>query len=123
MKRLFGFLLMALLTAAASSARADSTTYYAKLTVALSSNSPTGAGTVYAATSKTATSGSASVVGNASSQESSASVTVYGFAKANTYYDFKGWSTSADGANPSGSSPYTYTVTSPGSSSRSTRAR
>ena len=119
MKHLFGLLLTALVATAASSTWADTgnTTYYAKLTVGISDNSPTGAGTVYAATSKTATSGSASATGSASSKTAPVDVTVYGFAKANDYYDFKGWSTSVDGANPSGSSPKTCTISSSDTSS------
>lgn len=94
-----------------SSAWANSTTYYAKLTVGTSDNSPIGAGTVYASTNEKATSGEASVVGSASSDGKSAEVTVYGFAKANTGYAFKGWSTNADGSGTlTTGTTYTYTV-------------
>ena len=113
MKHLFGLLLTALVATAASSTWASSTTYYAKLTVGISSNSPTGAGSVYAATSSSASSGETSATGSGSSTDGSASVTVYGFAKANAGYEFKGWSEAADGSGTlTTGTTYTYKVTS-----------
>ncbi len=113
MKNLLAYSFLLLSLFASTSARATSTTYYAKLTVGLSSNSPTGAGKVYASTSSNATSGETSAVGSNSSTGDSASVTVYGFAQANKGFEFKGWSTNTDGSGTlTAGTKYTYAVTS-----------
>ena len=92
--------------------------YYATLNVAVSTKSPSGAGSVYASTSSAATSGDASATGSANSTASSASVKVYGFAVPNTGFQFDGWSEKPDGSGTlTSETKYTYTVTSSSTSS------
>ena len=108
-----GLLAVLPMTSAWAGGGGSSTTYYASLKVAASSNSPTGAGSVYASTDSKATSGSTTATGSESSSGSSATVTVYGFAKASEGFQFDGWSENADGSGTlKADMPYEYSVTS-----------
>lgn len=85
--------------------------YYSKAQVGITTGSPTGAGTVYVATSQNATSGNTSATYSSQSSSGSANHTYFTFATANEGYEFKGWATSADATEPiSTDNPYRVTI-------------
>ena len=113
-----GLLAVLPMTSAWAGGGSTSYTYYATLKVGTSSNSPTGAGTVYASKDSTASSGNESVEVSASSSSSSTTLKAYGFAKVNSGFQFDGWSENADGSGTlTAGTKYAYSVSSSSKSS------